>query len=98
MKSFQEQCYDACKLIPKGKVSTYKAIANYLGTAAYRAVGTAMKNNRDKTTPCHRVINSDGFVGGYNGLIGNKIKALEKEGVIIKEGYVDLEKYGFNYR
>jgi methylated-DNA-[protein]-cysteine S-methyltransferase len=97
MKSFTERCYDTVRQIPKGKVSTYKDVANAMGSSAVRAVGTAMKKNSDKITPCHRVINSNGFVGGYNGLIGDKIEALKKEGVEVVEGLVNLKKFGFEF-
>jgi len=44
-KSFNERCYSALKKVPKGKVTTYKAIAQALNTKAYRAVGNAMNKN-----------------------------------------------------
>ena len=81
------------KQIPKGKVTTYKIIANKLGTKAYRAVGNACHNNPyAPKAACHRVVNSDGKVGGFRSGIENKIKLLEKEGIKIKDGKIsDLE-------
>ena len=81
---FQIKVYEICKKIPKGKVTTYKAIAEAIGTKAYRAVGTALnKNPYAPKVPCHRVINSNGSLGGFATAIKNKIKLLKKEGVKI---------------
>jgi methylated-DNA-[protein]-cysteine S-methyltransferase len=96
---FQEAVYTIVRTIPKGKVTTYKAIANQLGTGAYRAVGTALKNNPDiPQTPCHRVINSNGDVGAYAGVGGTKRKAelLKKEGVEIRNGTINLSEYNYS--
>jgi methylated-DNA-[protein]-cysteine S-methyltransferase len=84
---FSEKVYGLARKIPKGRVTTYKEIAEKLGTKAYRAVGAALKNNRKLIAiPCHRVVNSDGRVGGYCGIKNNKkkIMLLKKEGVKIK--------------
>ena len=52
--------------VPKGKVTTYRELAHALGTKAYRAVGQAMNRNPELVSvPCHRVIKSNGEVGGY---------------------------------
>lgn len=92
--SFNQKCYTLLRKVPKGKVTTYKILANALGCKAYRAVGNAMKNNPDiPKTPCHRVVASDGQIGGY--LYGTvaKIELLEKEGVKVKKNkIVDFEK------
>ena len=81
---FQNKVYQICKRIPKGKVTTYKAIAKAIGTKAYRAVGSALnKNPYAPKVPCHRVINSDGRLGGFATGIKNKIKLLKKEGIRI---------------
>lgn len=94
-KSFNEKCYDILRHVPKGKVTTYKEIANKLNTKAYRAVGNAMnKNPYAPEVPCHRVINSNGFVGGFAHGAKDKIEMLRKEGVEIDDfGYIDLDKY-----
>ena len=93
--NFSKQCYELLPQIPKGKISTYKQIANILNTKAYRAVGNAMANNPNPIiVPCHRIIKSDGFVGGYALGVKQKISLLEKEGIAIKEGkIVDFEKH-----
>lgn len=71
--------------IPRGETLSYGAVAKAAGRpGAARAVGTIMANNQDKRIPCHRVIRSDGKVGGYNGLRGTKSKEdlLRKEGAL----------------
>jgi len=95
---FQEKVYNLCKKIPKGKVTTYKIIAEKLGTEAYRAVGTTLnKNPFAPKVPCHRVVNSDGNVGGFAKGINKKIKLLKKEGVKIKNNKINLRKYLFDF-
>ena len=86
---FNQRVYNVCKRIPKGKVSTYKIIARKLGTKAYRAVGNALnKNPYAPIVPCHRVVNSDGRVGGFAKGTKAKIRMLDKEGIKIKNGKV----------
>jgi|SRR3989344_7642178 len=79
---FQDKVYELCSKVPKGKVTTYKAIAEAMGTKAYRAVGRALnKNPYAPKVPCHRVISSDGSLGGFATGIKNKVKLLKKEGI-----------------
>ncbi len=94
---FQQKVYSLTKKIPQGKVSTYKEIGRKIGKRGqiYRAVGVALKKNRDKKVPCHRVINSSGFVGQFNKGIKQKIKLLRKEGIIIENNKINLKKYFF---
>lgn len=73
--------------IQRGKVSTYAAIARKAGTSA-RAVGSILHANRDPSVPCHRVVRSDGSVGGYNRGAEQKIRILEGEGVLVKKGKI----------
>jgi len=96
---FYDKVYGLCKRIPKGKVTTYKMIAEKLGTRAYRAVGTAMrKNPYAPKVPCHRVVNSDGNIGGFSGSVKNKIRMLEKEGVKIKNNRIlNFEKVLYKF-
>lgn len=83
--NFYKKCYELLKLIPKGKVTTYKEMAKALDSKAYRAVGTAMaKNKTPIKLPCHRVIKSDGKIGGYALGKDKKIALLQKEGVVIE--------------
>lgn len=77
-------------------MSTYKEIAKTLHTKAYRAVGNALnKNPHAPIVPCHRVIKSDGRVGGFASGIKKKISILKKEGIEIKENRIDLKRYLF---
>jgi methylated-DNA-[protein]-cysteine S-methyltransferase len=84
---FTKKVYELTKQTPKGRVTTYKAIAQALNTKAYRAVGRALRNNPyAPQVPCHRVIKSDGSIGGFNGKITGKkvqqkIRMLKKEGI-----------------
>lgn len=65
--SFARRVREAVKQIPKGETRSYGAVAAAIGhPGAARAVGMVMKNNHDPSVPCHRVIRSDGKVGGYN--------------------------------
>ena len=102
-KSFSEKCYILLRKVPKGKITTYKALANALGTKAYRAVGSAMNKNPYSPADggdvcCHRVINSNGEVGGFASGSENKIKMLKKEGIPIKDNRVqDADKYWFKF-
>lgn len=92
--SFREEGYRILKKVPSGKVTTYKEIARALNSRAYRVVGSAMnKNPFSPEVPCHRVVNSDGKVGGFAKGKNAKIKMLEKEGVEIINGKINLKKY-----
>ena len=95
--SFSENCYNFLRRVPKGKVVTYKQIAEQLGTKAYRAVGNAMNKNKDKKIFCHRVVNSNSRIGGFNRGKKEKIRLLEKEGVKIVKGKIDLKKYRYRF-
>lgn len=94
MKTFRSRIYETLKKVPRGKVTTYKALARAVNSRAFRAVGTAMnKNPYAPKIPCHRVINADGKVGGFASGTKKKIQMLRKEGVEIKNGRIDLKKY-----
>jgi len=98
MKNFNERCYAILRKVPKGKVTTYKEIARALHTKAYRAVGNAMnKNPYAPGVPCHRVIKSNGEIGGF--ALGPKKKTdlLREEGVKAKDNKIDLKKYLFKF-
>lgn len=97
-KNFSEKCYALLQKVPKGKVTTYKALGEALGTRAYRAVGNAMnKNPYAPKVPCHRVVKSNGEIGGFASGQDAKIKLLEKEGVRIDNGKINLEEFGFEF-
>ena len=79
--NFQKKVYKILKRVPKGKVTTYKKIAKKLQTSS-RAVGNALnKNPFVPYVPCHRVIKSDGSLGGYGSGTKKTIEILRKEGV-----------------
>jgi len=83
MTKFQSECYEALKKVPKGKVITYAGLAREIGKPkAHRAVGNAMnKNPFAPKVPCHRVVKSNGELGGFADDINVKIKRLHEEGV-----------------
>lgn len=84
-KNFKENVLEIVKKIPRGETLSYGQVAAAAGRpGAARAVGTLMANNSNKKIPCHRVIRSDGTIGGYNGLRGTKSKEelLRKEGAL----------------
>ena len=90
MTSLSEKTYKLLNKVPKGKVTTYKELANALNTKAYRAIGQIMKNNPNAPeTPCHRCVSSNGTIGGFRGQkkgkeIRTKINMLKSEGIRFK--------------
>src|SRR3989338_10585204 len=78
---FTERVRSVVRHIPRGKTLTYKQVAARAGNpSAARAVGMIMSKNLDESVPCHRVIRSDGRVGGYNrGGAPRKIELLMQE-------------------
>ncbi len=104
---FNDQVWELCKKIPFGKVTTYKEIARALDTKAYQAVGQALKKNLygiwscndERMVPCHRVVKSDGSIGGF--ALGQKAKImiLKEENIEVKDGkIVDFEKRMFRFK
>lgn len=92
-----EKIYEVVKQIPKGQVATYGQVAAIAGNRRWaRAVGYALHANPDPAhIPCHRVVNKEGRVsdafafGGGN----RQIELLEAEGVELKDGRVDMERF-----
>ena len=77
---FSQEVYAVVTTIPRGKTLTYKEIAKLAGRPkAYRAVGNILTKNNDPCVPCHRVVRSDGSVGGYNKGQQKKKELLEQE-------------------
>tara|TARA_B110000444_G_C18486653_1_gene431630 strand:+ start:84 stop:365 length:282 start_codon:yes stop_codon:yes gene_type:complete len=74
--AFQLKVWNYLKKIPKGKVKTYLEVAKAIGKPkAFRAVANAVgKNPFPPKIPCHRVVRSDGTLGGYSGKGGNQQK------------------------
>jgi len=91
---FERKVLLATFKIPKGKISTYKRIAEKIGRPrAYRAVGNALhKNPLAPTVPCHRVVKSDGTFGGDEKGAKSRKRHLEKEGIPIKKGRVVMSE------
>ena len=89
---FQIKVWKYIKTIPKGKVKTYKEVAKGIGKSnAVRAVANAVgKNPYPIKIPCHRVIRSDGKLGGYSGPGGvvKKRKLLLKENFKFKNWFI----------
>ena len=82
--NFSQKVYEVVSKIPEGKVLTYKQVAKKAGSPlAFRAVGNILNKNYDKKIPCHRVIKTNGEIGGYNRGSQLKKKILLKEGVKI---------------
>jgi O-6-methylguanine DNA methyltransferase len=92
MKTFSDRVYEVVSKIPKGSVMTYKQVARALGEPnAARAVGNALnKNPNPIRVPCHRVVRSDGKVGGYAKGTEKKIELLKVEGVAVENGCIIL--------
>ena len=84
---FEVKVWEYLKTIPKGQIRTYKQVAKAIKRPlSYRAVANAIaKNPYSPLIPCHRVIKSDGSVGGYSGKGGvrTKVKLLKSEGILL---------------
>lgn len=95
-----KETYDLVAQVPEGRVTTYGAVAKALGdVVASRFVGLAMSRNEDIVrVPCRRVVQSDGFVGGYTpGGPSKKSRLLRAEGVSVRNGFVaDLDRVMFD--
>lgn len=85
--NFNKSCYELLRKVPIGTVTTYREIAHGLNCRAYRAVGNAMNKNPHSTdsVPCHRVVNSNGDLGGFAWDLELKISRLKLEGVEVFE-------------
>jgi len=89
MNNFQYKVLKLTSKIPKGRITTYKIIAEKLGTKTYRAVGLALKNNPTPVIiPCHRVVKSDGELGGFTSKVYRKEDLLREEGIEIKNNRI----------
>jgi methylated-DNA-[protein]-cysteine S-methyltransferase len=80
---FERRVYRAVLKIPEGELRSYKWVARRIGRPkAFRAVGNALKrNNRAPAIPCHRVVRSDGSIGGYSKGLKLKRALLRSEGI-----------------
>lgn len=96
--SFYERVYEVARQIPKGRVTSYGAIAKYLGaTKSARMVGYAMTMSHGKDVPAHRVVNRNGMLTGkFHFSSTNAMQQmLESEGVLVKEDQVQNFKHFF---
>ncbi|KAF9437466.1 methylated-DNA--protein-cysteine methyltransferase [Entomortierella beljakovae] len=86
---FQFRVYDLCAQIPKGQISTYKHISDALESSS-RAVGQALKINpyAPLPVPCHRVLDSKLYIGGFMGQWGEGEKIDNKKAKLFHEGVV----------
>ena len=94
-----ERLYELLTAIPRGKVVTYGTLAEMMGNRGFaRAVGNALHKNPDgEKYPCYKVVNAKGELAPafvFGGIEEQK-RRLEAEGIEVKDGRVDLEKYGF---
>ena len=92
---FQLKVWNYLMKIPKGKILTYKEVARAIGKPkSYRAVANAVgKNPFPPNIPCHRVVRSDGGIGGYSGKggIDQKIRLLRSEKVFMKYKFLNFK-------
>ena len=105
LKYFNKKIWELTKKIPKGRVTTYKILAEAAGTKAYRAIGNALNKNtygilncRGKNmVPCHRVVDSKGYLHGFAHGLKRKAELLKNEGIKVKDyKIVDFKKILFN--
>ena len=95
--NFFDKVYEVAKQIPYGKVTSYGAIANYLGaTKSARMVGYAMNGSHNKDVPAHRVVNRKGLLTGKHHFGDPTLmqKLLENEGIqVVDDKIVNFEKH-----
>lgn len=90
IKDKKQRFYDLLVQIPHGKVTTYGRLAKIIHTSP-RVIGYwCATNSHFPRVPCHRVVSSDGSIGGYTHPAGikKKIELLEKEGIATKKGKI----------
>ncbi len=89
--SFYEDVYEVVRQIPYGRVSSYGAIARFLGTGgSARMVGWAMNQAHGRDVPAHRVVNSKGLLTGKHhfGTSNQMQHLLEKEGILVVDDQI----------
>jgi methylated-DNA-[protein]-cysteine S-methyltransferase len=94
-----KKIYKILMKVPAGRVTTYKELGRASGYH-HRAVGKLMNvNPYAPRVPCHRVVMSDGSIGGFGDKISKKIALLKKEGVKVRKGkIVDFEKKFYKFK
>lgn len=101
-ENFYDKVYKTARLVPFGRVTSYGAIAAYLGAArSARMVGWAMNNSHNQTeeVPAHRVVNRKGLLTGKHHFNGTNLmqQLLENEGIVVVENQIqDFEKVFWN--
>lgn len=88
---FFDKCHEVARQIPYGRVTSYGAIARYLGaTKSARMVGYAMTASHGKDVPAHRVVNRKGLLTGKHHFEGTNLmqQLLESEGIKIEDNKV----------
>ena len=88
---FFEEVYEVARQIPSGRVTSYGAIAKYLGaTKSARIVGYAMNSSGEKDVPAHRVVNRKGLLTGKHHFEGTNLmqQLLENEGVEVVDNQI----------
>ena len=98
--TFSIKVYRKLLQVPKGRITTYGELAKAVGLKnGQRAIGMIMKNNPFPViVPCHRVVKSDGKIGGY--AYGERVKSkmLDNEGIKIEAGkIIDFDKMKFYF-
>ena len=98
--NFFDKVYEVAKQIPYGRVTSYGAIANYLGaTRSARMVGYAMNGSHNKDVPAHRVVNRKGLLTGKHHFEGTNLmqQLLESEGISVIDNQIqNLEMVFWN--
>lgn len=100
--NFFEKVYVVARKIPAGRVTSYGAIATYLGAArSARMVGWAMNNshNQEEEVPAHRVVNKKGLLTGKHHFDGTNLmqQLLENEGIVVVDNQIqNLESIFWN--
>ncbi|MFQ5969325.1 MAG: MGMT family protein [Nitrososphaerales archaeon] len=95
-----DKVYELVTKIPEGKVTTYSELAKAVGQPkASRLIGFILNRNPDPViVPCHRVVKSNGDLGGYAYGSKTKMKLLEKEGLKVSKGkIVNFKKVNFDF-
>ena len=95
-RDFYEKVYEVVRQVPYGRVTSYGAIANYLGAPrSARMVGYAMNLSHDKDVPAHRVVNRNGLLTGKFHFAGINLmqQLLEREGVrVVDDAVHDFDR------
>ena len=98
MSGFSQSVYEYLRTVPKGKVVTYGQIAKAIGCPhGARAVGNALHANPDPDYyPCFKVVNQEGKLAEHFRLgIEEQRRRLEKDGIIVNDGKVDLKVFQY---